>query len=239
MDEQNFQPNRTYIKSNAVTVMHFLWFVTALMLVLVVGFCIFAVVDSGKNSQYHWDVNGKFYYTLDNRQATIVKFMDADAKTYEIPRSVSFNGKNYPVTVIGAHAFANHRKLTSVVIPDNVTEVLGDSKTQTGAFSGCLALATIDFGHGMMRIGKYAFKNCLALSAVNFPASVQFIEDGAFQGCLALESIELNSNGILGVDCFADCTNVTILKLADNVRLTDSACQVLSDLAKLSTFLLT
>ncbi|MCQ2382721.1 MAG: leucine-rich repeat domain-containing protein, partial [Clostridia bacterium] len=166
-------------------------------------------------------------------------FMDADAENYEIPHSVNFNGKNYPVTVIGAHAFANHRKLTSIVIPDSITEVLGDSETQTGAFSGCLALTTIDFGHGMMRIGKYAFKNCFALSAVTFPASVQFIEDGAFQGCLALESIQLNSNGILGVDCFADCTNVTTLKLADNVRLTDSACQVLSDLAKLSTFLLT
>ncbi|MCQ2382823.1 MAG: hypothetical protein MJ060_03220, partial [Clostridia bacterium] len=91
MDEQSFQPNRTYIKSNAATVMHFLWFVTALMLVLVVGFCIFAVVDSGKTSQYHWDVNGKFYYTLDNQQAIIVRFMDADAENYEIPHSVNFN----------------------------------------------------------------------------------------------------------------------------------------------------
>ena len=240
MEDQSNRPRRTYIASNTATVVHFLWFMTALLLVFVVGVCCFVIFGRDDAQRHHWDEQGKFFYTLNNDQAEIVKFADTDAETYSVPNCVNYGGKIYPVRVIGEKAFAYLSNLKSVVIPDTVIEIKGDGDTQTGAFTGCLALTSVDLGQGVARIGKYAFKNCLALTAIDLPASVQFVEDGAFQGCLALTSIKLNSNGYLGTGCFADCLNVITLELASNVQFSESARQVLAlaDLTHLTTFVI-
>ena len=236
MEVMNESPHKIYIKSNTVTVMRFLFFLSVVLLVLVAGLCIFVVFGSDDTNNYHWHKDGQFYYTLDDGAATIVKYVDDDATEYTIPSSVNYGGKNYPVTTVGANAFTNHRTLTAVTIPDSVTKIMGDAKNQKGAFSGCTALTTVNLGQSVANIETYAFKNCVALQAVRLPAGVQFVQDGAFQNCLALESIELNGNGILGTDCFANCMNVTTLKLGNDVRLTDGTRQVVAGLTALTSF---
>ncbi|MCM1404345.1 MAG: leucine-rich repeat domain-containing protein [Prevotella sp.] len=239
MEALNENPHKIYIKSNTVTVMRFLFFLSGILLVLVAGLCIFVVFGRDDTNNYHWYADGQFYYTLDDGAVTIVKSVDPDATQCVIPASVNYGGKNYPVTTIGVNAFTNHRTLTAVTLPDSVTKIAGDAKKQKGAFSGCTALNTVQLGQGVAHIEAYAFKNCVALQSIQFPASVQFVQNGAFQGCLALETIELNGNGILGDKCFADCLNVTTLKLADDVRLTDDTRRVLADLTALTDFVVT
>ncbi len=236
MEVMNESPHKIYIKSNTVTVMRFLFFLSVVLLVLVAGLCIFVVFGRDDTNNYHWHENGKFYYTLDDGAVTIVKYVDDDATEYTIPSSVNYGGKSYPVTTVGENAFTNHRALTSVTIPDSVTKIMGDAKNQKGAFSGCTALTTVNLGQSVANIGTYAFKNCVALQAIQLPAGVQFVQDGAFQNCLALETIALNGNGIFGADCFANCSKVNTLKLADDVRLTDSTRQALAGLTSLTNF---
>lgn len=230
-------PNKTYIKSNAGTVMHFLWFVCGLLLLLVAGLCAFVIFGRDDTSNYHLDSNGQFYYQLNNNQATLVEFVDRDAEKYIVPTSVNYGGKNYAITTIDSHAFSNLNRLTEVEFPDSVTEICGNSTEQTGAFSGCVALKKVKLGQGVTHIGSYAFKNCLTLSEIDFPSSVQFVDDGAFMGCLNLQSITLRSNGVLGSYCFDDCLNVKTLVLSNDVSLADSAKrQVLAALPKLTDF---
>ena len=63
---------------------------------------------------------------------------DASAKSsYEIPATVSHDGKEYKVTAIAADAFKGDEALTSVMIPEGV-DVIG-----AGAFAGCKNLADI------------------------------------------------------------------------------------------------
>ena len=91
-----------------------------------------------------------------------------------IPDSVTYEGKNYPVTSIGGCAFRDCSGLTSVTIPGSVTS-----------------------------IGLSAFYNCSGLTSVTIPNSVTSIVDWAFYGCSGLTSVtcyattppSLGSNG--------------------------------------------
>ena len=228
-------PNRTYIKSNAGTIMNLLWFVCGLLLLLVVGLCTFVILGHEKVGNYHWDANGHFFYTVNNNQATVVKYIDHDTKQVVLPTSVKLGGNEYAVTTIGDHAFTNSQ-ITTIEIPDSVTEIKGDIVNRVGAFSGCVALQKIKLGQNVTRIGCYAFKNCVKLGNIDFPATMQFVDSGAFESCLELQSITLRGNTVLGDGCFSECLDVKQLILADSVRLTDNKPEVLADLAKLSQF---
>lgn len=229
-------PNKTYIKSNAGTIMHLLWFVCGLLLLLVTGLCAFVVFGRDDTSNYHFDTAGQFYYQLTDDKATLVAFTNQDAESFTIPATVNYGGKDYAVTVIDNHAFSNNNHLTEVVIPDSVAEIKGDSVKQTGAFSGCVALKKVRLANGLARIGAYAFKNCLALTTIDFPSSVQYVDAGAFMGCFNLQAITLNSNSILGEHCFDDCIKVDTLILSNEVSLDNDKRQVLAALPKLSNF---
>lgn len=85
------------------------------------------------------------------------------------------------LTEIGAEAFANNSKLTSVEFPVTINSI------GNGAFSGCLSLGAIDFStiNSEFDIGQFAFYDCQSLSQVTFPDGVtnkklQSIGIGAF-----------------------------------------------------------
>ena len=72
---------------------------------------------------------------------------------------------------------------------------------------------------GCKRITKRRFENHDQAKYVVFPDSVQRIYDYAFKGCSRLRTIFL-PEGLLsiGVGCFQDCTNLTLLHIPDSVR---------------------
>lgn len=97
----------------------------------------------------------------------------------EIPETV--DGQS--VTCISKNCFAENTYLTTVILPDTLTEI-GD-----GAFAGCSALRGIFIPEGVKRIGVGAFRDCVRLEAICIPGSVDSIGYSAFRGCLNLEYI--------------------------------------------------
>lgn len=235
MDDMQITPT-TYIKSNIATVKGFMTFLSILLLAIVIGISAYVIISYKDTRDNRFEKSNEFHFELKEGAVTVLEFVDQKATKCEIPASIKYGSRSYPITTIGANAFTNNSVLTEVVIPDSVIKILGDKENERGAFSGCTALKSVQIGSGVTHIGAYAFKNCVALNSVNIPANVQFVEENAFQNCLELKTIELNSNGSLAKNSFENCLYVDTLKLGDAVRLNDNARESLSGLTRLNNF---
>jgi hypothetical protein len=83
------------------------------------------------------------------------------------------------VTNIGARAFQSCTSLTNVTIGNGVTSI------QEKTFDACQSLASVAIGHGVTNIGDNAFSGT-ALMNVTIPNGVTSIGDLAFYGCTSL-----------------------------------------------------
>ena len=109
-----------------------------------------------------------------------------------------------PIMYIGERAFYICESLTSVVIPDSVTEIGG------WAFCRCPSLTSITIPNGVTSIEQYTFNGCSSLTSVTIPNSVTSIGDGAFQYCESLASIVIPENVTnIGGWAFERCTSLT------------------------------
>ncbi len=88
---------------------------------------------------YDAEIDG-IYYNFKGDEATVTYQIYQSSYPYyisdytgavAIPESVTYNGKTYIVTSIGSTAFSNCSDLTTITIPNSVTNIYG------GAFSGC------------------------------------------------------------------------------------------------------
>ena len=91
------------------------------------------------------------------------------------------------VTVIDEGAFKDCSTITSVVLPDTVTEIREE------AFAGCFSLRSVSFGSGLRVIGDSAFKQCSALSSAALPDSLTTIGAEAFKNCFSLAEVTAGS----------------------------------------------
>ena len=116
------------------------------------------------------------------------------------------------VTNIGDYAFSGCRSLTDIVIPDSVTRI-GD-----GAFRGCKSLADIVIPNSVTSIGDNAFEYCFSLSNLVIPDGVTSIEDNAFEGCYFLSSVVIpDSVSCIGFGAFENCSSLTDIVIPDSV----------------------
>lgn len=104
---------------------------------------------------------------------------------------------NNSVSIIGIDAFQNTKKLSTLVIPDCVTEIGGDAFSGSGvesvvigngviniesrAFLWCENLTLLSIGNSVVEIGEYVFSQC-GLTEVTIPESVLYIGAYSFQG---------------------------------------------------------
>ena len=116
------------------------------------------------------------------------------------------------VTNIGDYAFSGCRSLTSLVIPDSVTNI-GDY-----AFEGCGSLSSLVLPDGVTSIGKCAFRECGSLSSLVLPDGVTNIGGNAFADCKSLRSVVIpNSVTSIGGGAFWGCKSLADIVIPNSV----------------------
>jgi len=104
-------------------------------------------------------------------------------------------------------AFEDCRKLTSVTIPNSVTEI------GQWAFVDCKSLTSVTFGDSISIIMDYAFAGCSSLTNMTIPNSVTDIRDWAFNGCSSLTSVTLPASVTSISDlAFRECDRLTTVE---------------------------
>ena len=111
-----------------------------------------------------------------------------EVTSVEIPATFTYENKTYKITKIGNKAFYKCCNITSVNIPDTVTEIedgIYDEESEEfyGAFmySG---ITSIQLPNSITKIGDYAFYYCYGLTTVNIPEKVTTIGESAFYSCI-------------------------------------------------------
>ena len=131
--------------------------------------------------------NNKNYSSVDgvlfNKDKTeLIKYPSSKTdNTYEIPDNV---------TSIGAYAFQDCSRLTSVTIPNSVTSI------GYGAFLGCSSLTSVTIPNSVTSIGSYAFYDCTNLANVYYSGSQSDwnkITIGDYNECLTNAALHCSS----------------------------------------------
>lgn len=126
------------------------------------------------------------------------------------------------IAKIGSYAFHNCTELTSITIPNTVTNI------EYFAFSNCKKLSSPIYNstifarlpesfntpytipEGIKTIASAAFRNCSKLPSVTIPTGVQLIDKSAFAYCSSLTSITIpGSVTLIDEHAFESCTNLS------------------------------
>lgn len=142
--------------------------------------------------------NKELEYTLLSDGTYAVSVGEIAGKS-EIVIPATYEGK--AVTAIKESAFYGCESLTSITIPESITDI------GPYAFSGCSGLTNITLPSNITSISNYLFKNCSSLTSITIPSDVTSIGDHAFDGCTGLESIVI-PDGVtsMGNGAFFLCT---------------------------------
>lgn len=146
--------------------------------------CILLVIPAPVTAATQELTDGYFYYTVENRKATLTDY--SDLLTDEVIELPSVLG-GYPVTAIGKEAFIHNHQFKKIIIPDSVISI------EEGAFWNT-DLEKITLGNNIVSIGEDAFCNNRKLIRIDIPESVKEISPGAFFGCSSLAEINVDQN---------------------------------------------
>lgn len=134
---------------------------------------------------------------------------------YVIPDGVTKIGVDYCSQIIdfpliddNNDAFRDCSKLTEVIIPNSVSEIVVDS------FSKCISLKKIILPNGLKEVYDNTFYGCTSLETISFPGSLEKIGENAFSCCSALTKIHLfNKIKSIGYLAFSDCISLKEIKI--------------------------
>lgn len=156
-------------------------------------------------------------YALRSDYAEIVRYNEDEARI-TVPEELE--GK--PVRVIAEGAFSGKSVLSSVNLPDTVTEI-GD-----GAFKGSIRLTKVTLPSGAIKIGRDAFTGtALYNNSSNWSGSVLYIgthliragKPGA-EGSLPKGEYTVSaSTRSIAAGAFADCENMTAVNLPEKLEI--------------------
>ena len=147
-----------------------------------------------------------YTYVTNNAAITITGYVGAGGAV-AIPSAI--NG--LPVTMLANDSFYTNQTITSITIPDNVTNI------GAAAFAGCLNLTNVTMGANLVSIGAQAFQFS-KLASVTIPNNVTSIGDEAFNFCESLTSVTMGYNVTsIGTNAFYECLNLPSITIPDSV----------------------
>jgi hypothetical protein len=159
-------------------------------------------------------------FTLNNEDNTcqLTKSQITKAGSiFEIPDTVTKDGKVYTVTSIGPNAFRGNT---------NLRRISGGAKhitrIESGAFMGCSNLLDVYLFNGtypdgnlkgtVEYIGDSAFKDCTSLLDSHFLQSAKYIGAWAFWGS-GIPSVFIRDPYSIGEAAFYNCTNISSITI--------------------------
>lgn len=117
-----------------------------------------------------------------------------------IPATVSYEGTDYEVTAVGERAFYGSSNLVSIEFPDFIKSI------GSYAFANCIGLTSVPLPEGLTEMTMGTFFGCTGLVSVSFPSSLKSFGTGTFEGCTGLTSLSLPENLTdTGWGAFRDC----------------------------------
>ena len=157
-----------------------------------------------------------------------------------IPNTIDYNGTTYLITRIDKSGFKACRKLTSVSIPEAVTDI------ESSAFAKCNKLVKVEYRGGdnnqlarihdnafdwthqiditlppnVLSLGRFAFADNFNATSITLPSSLETIDRFAFSNCPNVEHITIpDSVTSLGAHVFDGCEGLKSVQLSCNIRL--------------------
>lgn len=126
-----------------------------------------------------YDYGVTIQYQLNSEDLTAVVTGSVFDRTAEgftgeviVPAKIAYSSVNYTVKAIGLEAWFNNTIITSITIPNTVTEI------RDRAFKSCTNLKTVNIGSGLETLGSEVFSNSgyyTGLKAINVdPANEKF-----------------------------------------------------------------
>ncbi|MBE6801796.1 MAG: hypothetical protein E7530_02800 [Ruminococcaceae bacterium] len=146
----------------------------------------------------------------------------------------------YGTKTIAGDAFASCTDLTSVTIPDTVTNICNTyynsgafgkciglksivipasvTTIESCAFSFCSGLEEVEISEGVTSIGSAAFRGCEDLNSITIPESVTSIGGYAFSGCKEIATVTIPAN-VSSVEkyAFSDCSSLVSVTINEGV----------------------
>ncbi len=86
------------------------------------------------------------------------------------------------ITALAIGFFSNAPALKEVKLPSTLVQIDNGNGWDIGAFSGCVALESVNLPYGLKSIGNHAFRGCTALGWTYVPSTVTSIGRSAFEG---------------------------------------------------------
>ena len=173
-----------------------------------------AETGSGTGAVYTGELGENVAWSLDTGTGALTVTGSGPMGNYSAEGSPLWNYRGY---------------VKSVTIADTVTTV------GRYVFSGCVNLATVDFGNGITKIGGNAFASCNSLTEIIIPGSVTSIDQLAFCYCKALTKLVIG-NGVtsVGFRAFYYCDALTEVTMGNNVTTVDMAFDSCYELQKVT-----
>ncbi len=129
-----------------------------------------------------------------------------------VPSTVENQGTIYTINKIGTGAFASCKKLTGVVIPNEITEI------EFSAFSSCDVLSQVTLPDSLTVLGGAVFRNCGSLTNIVIPRLVTEIKGELFQECANLLDVKLEGNvTAIGDNAFYNCHKLNSINLPESM----------------------